>query len=324
VAPDAAAVAGIVRKPPRLRPGDTVAIVAPANPWANRGDYLRSVEALERWGLKVKPGPHVDDRHGYMAGRDEDRAADVNAAFVDPDVRAVFALQGGYGSQRLVRHLDRDALAANPKLLCGFSDITILHLALQSWANSITLYSNGAMGVGAAEHEVPEFNKQHLHRALFSAEPFGEIPRNPDDPYIRTITRGVARGRLTGGCLTLVERTLGTPIEIDTRDRILFFEDLDINTYSIDSLLTHLRDAGKLEQAAGIVFGDTKGKQSGNTQELSTEDVLEEVLGPLGIPVIYGLPVGHEKHHATVPIGAEAILDADAGTLTVTEVITED
>ena len=311
-------------KPPRLRKGDTVALVAPANPWANRGDYLRAVEALENWGLTVKPGPHVNDRHGYMAGRDEDRAADVNAAFADPEVRGIICLQGGYGCQRLVPLLDRDAIAANAKVLCGYSDITTLHLALQAWADTVSFYSNGAMGIGSPDSDVPQFNKDHLHRALFSEEVFGEIPRSPDDPYIRTITGGTARGRLTGGCLTLIQRTLGTDIEVNTRDRILVWEDVDIETFAVDSLLTHLRDAGKLEQAAGIVVGDTKGKHSGVTQELSMEDVLEELLGPLGIPVIYGLPVGHGKYHATIPIGAEGVLDADAGTLTVTEVVTAD
>ena len=299
-----------------------MAVVAPANPWENRSEYLRAVEALERWDLRVRPGAHVNERHGYLAGRDEDRAADLNAAFADPDVRAVFCLQGGYGSQRIVPLLDRDTIAANPKALCGYSDITTLHLALQAWSQTISFYSLGAKGVGAPD--TTDFSRESLRRALFSDGPYGEVPRNPDDPYVRPICGGTARGRLTGGCLTLVARTLGTPIEIDTRDRILVLEDVDIETYAIDSLLTQLRDAGKLEEAAGIVFGETKAKYSGNAQELSLEDVLEELLQPLAVPVIHGLPFGHGKHHATVPLGAQAILDGDAGTLTVDEVVTAD
>jgi muramoyltetrapeptide carboxypeptidase len=312
-----------VTKPPRLRPGDTVGIVAPANPWEKRSELQRGVAALESWGLTVRLGDHVNDRHGYMAGRDEDRAADLNAMWRDPEIKAIICLQGGYGSPRLIPLLDRDAIAANPKLLCGYSDITALHLAVAAWADTITLYSNGALGVGA--HDVTDFSKESLRRALFSDEPYGRIGPNPDDPWVTTIHGGTATGRLIGGCFGLVEGTIGTPIEIDTRDRILFLETTeDHETYLVDTGLTHLRNAGKLNAVAGVVLGDAPGKHSGTTQELSIEDVYEELLRPLGVPVIAGLPIGHGKHHATVPIGATATLDADAGTLIVDEVITAD
>jgi muramoyltetrapeptide carboxypeptidase len=312
-----------VNKPPRLRPGDTVGLVAPANPWENRSELQRGLAALEAWGLQVKLGDHVNDRHGYMAGRDEDRAADLNAMWRDPEVKAILCLQGGYGSPRLIPLLDRDAIASNPKALCGYSDITALHLAVAAWAGTITLYSNGALGVGA--HDVTDFSKETLRRALFSDEPYGQIGPNPDDPWVTTIRGGTARGRLIGGCFGLVEGTIGTSIEIETRDRILFLETTeDHETYLIDTGLTHLRNAGKLEGVAGVVLGDARGKHSGTTQELSIEDVYEELLLPLGVPVIAGLPIGHGKHHATVPVGAMATLDADAGTLVVDEVITAD
>jgi muramoyltetrapeptide carboxypeptidase len=312
-----------VRKPPRLRPGDTVGIVAPANPWSNRSELLRGVKALEDWGLHVKPGAHVNDRHGYMAGRDEDRAADLNAMWRDPEVRAIFCLQGGYGSPRIVPLLDRAAIAANPKAVMGCSDITALHLAVAAWGDVISFYSNGALGVGAAE--VTEFSKQSLHRALFSDEPYGRIGPNPDDAWVTTVRGGTATGRLIGGCFGLVEGTIGTDWEIDTRGKILFLESTDDDeVYSMDNGLTHLRNAGKLEGVAGIVIGDMPGKHSGVTQELSLEDVLEELLVPLGVPVIAGLPIGHGKHHATVPVGALATLDGDAGTLVVDEVVTAD
>lgn len=315
------------RKPRRLRTGDLVGVVAPASPWESRSALLRAVAGLEAWGLSVKLGEHVNDRHAYLAGRDEDRAADVNAMYADPEVAAVICLQGGYGSPRLLPHLDREVIAANPKILCGYSDITALHLAVHRWSDSITFYSNGAGGVGAAK--TTDFSRTSMHRALFSAEAYGPIAPNPDDPYVRTITGGRAEGRLTGGCLSLVQGTLGTPVEIETQGRILFFEDLDMHTFTFDTILTHFRNAGKLEEAAGIVIGEMKNTgwkedRAAFMQDLSIEDVLEEVIGPLGIPCIYGLPIGHGKHHHTVPIGAEATLDADAGTLVVTEVVTAD
>jgi muramoyltetrapeptide carboxypeptidase len=316
-----------VTKPARLQAGDLVSLVAPSTPWENRSELLRAVAGLEAWGLKVKLGDHVNDRHGYLAGRDEDRAADLNAAFVDPETRAVFCLQGGYGSSRLIPLLDREAIAASRKAFCGYSDITSLHLAVHAWSNTISFYSNGAAGVGAAE--TTDFSRDTMRRALFSDEPYGEVPHKPDDPYVRTITGGTAKGRLTGGCLTLVQATVGTPIEIDTTDRILYFEDLDMHSYTLDTILTHLRNAGKLEAAAGIVIGEMKNvgwreDYASFMQDFSVEDVLEEVIGPLGIPCIYGLPIGHGKHHATVPHGALATLDADAGRLVVDEVVTAD
>jgi muramoyltetrapeptide carboxypeptidase len=318
-----------VRKPRRLRAGDTVALVAPASPWENRSELLRAIAALEGWGLTVRLGTHVNDRHAYLAGRDDDRAADLNAAFGDPEVAGIICLQGGYGSPRLLPLLDREAISANPKALCGYSDITAIHLAIQAWSEpgTISFYSNGASGLGAAE--VSDFSRATMHRALFSDEAYGPIPPNPDDPYIRTITAGVAHGRLTGGCLDLVCQTLGTPIEIDTTDRILYLEDLDSDTYQLDSRLVHLRNAGKLEAAAGIVIGELhrvgwREDRAAFMQDMSIEDVLEEVIGPLGVPCIHGLPIGHGKHHVTVPHGAMATLDAGAGTLTVTEVVTAD
>ena len=139
---------GATVKPMRLRAGDLVSVVAPATPWENRSELLRAVARLEDWGLKVKLGEHVNDRHGYLAGRDQDRAADLNAAFADPETRAVICFQGGYGTSRLIPLLDRDAIAASRKAVCGYSDITSLHLAVQAWSNIVTFYSNGAAGVG--------------------------------------------------------------------------------------------------------------------------------------------------------------------------------
>jgi muramoyltetrapeptide carboxypeptidase len=293
----------------------------------NRSELIRAVAGLEAWGLKVKLGSHVNDRHGYLAGLDRDRAADLNAAFADPEVAAVFCLRGGYGSSRLLPYLDRDAIAANPKALCGYSDITTLHLAIEAWATepTISFYSSGAAGIGVPA--TTALTRDTLHRALFSDEPFGEIPHDPDDPWVRTLVGGTARGRLTGGCLSLVAASIGTAIEIDTTDRILYLEDLDEPSHTLDALLTHLRNAGKLEACAGVVVGELKGvgwrgDQAAFMQELSVEDVLEELLEPLGVPCIYGLPIGHGKHHATVPHGAVATLDADAGRLVVDEVVT--
>ena len=310
------------RKPRRLREGDTVAIVAPASSWENRSELLRGMSVLEAWGLRVRLGAHVNDRHGYMAGTDADRAADLHAALEDPDVAAVICLQGGYGTPRLIPLLDEAVFRNNPKILCGYSDLTTLHVAQQRWGNVISFYSNGASGIGSPE--VTEFSKASLKRALFSAEPFGPIGPNPDDPYVRTVVGGRATGRLTGGCAGLLSTAIGTRLQPDFRGRIVILEEIDNEGYIHDGILTHLRNAGLFDGAVGIVVGDIKSKWSGGIAELSAEDIVEDVLAPLGLPLIFGLPIGHNKHHATVPLGALATLDADAGTLVVEEVVTAD
>ena len=312
----------VPRKPRRLHEGDTVGVVAPASSWENRSELLRGVAGLEAWGLRVKLGAHVDDRHGYMAGRDEDRAADLHAALADPEVRAIVCLQGGYGMPRLIPLLDEAAFAANPKAICGYSDLTTLHLAQQRWANAVSFYSNGVTGIGAPE--VTEFSRASLRRALFSSEPYGQIGPNPDDPYVRTIVGGRATGRLTGGCAGLLSSAIGTRLQPDFRGRIVVLEEIDNEGYILDGILTQLRNAGLFDGAVGIVVGDIKTKWSGGIAELSAEDIVEEVLAPLGLPLVFGLPIGHNKHHATVPLGALATLDADAGTLIVEEVVTAD
>ena len=257
-----------------------------------------------------------------MAGRDEDRAADVNAILSDPDVKAVVCLQGGYGTPRLIPLLDEDAFRANPKAICGYSDLTTLHLAASRWGNVVSFYSNGVTGIGAPE--VTDFSKASLRRALFSDEPYGSIGPNPDDPYVRTIVGGRATGRLAGGCAGLLTSAIGTRLQPDFRGRIVILEEIENEGYILDGILTHLRNAGLFDGAAGIVVGDINAKWSGGIAELSAEDIVEEVLAPLGLPLIFGLPIGHNKHHATVPLGALATLDAVSGSLIVEEVVTAD
>src|SRR6266853_4524938 len=175
---NAANAADAPSKPARLRAGDTVGIVAPASSWENRSELLRGIAGLEAWGLEVKLGTNVNHRHGYMAGRDEDRAADLHAILADPEVKAIVCLQGGYGTPRLIPLLDEGVFAANPKALCGYSDLTTLHLAASRWGNVVSFYSNGVTGIGAPE--VTDFSKASLRRALFSDEPYGSIGPNPD------------------------------------------------------------------------------------------------------------------------------------------------
>jgi muramoyltetrapeptide carboxypeptidase len=306
-----------------LPPGGTVGVAAPASPYDARSEVLRGVEWWERQGYRVKLAEHVFARDDYVAGDPQQRAADLNALFADPEVDAVQALQGGYGSAQTIPHLDFDLIAANPKPLVGFSDITALHVAIHRRTGLSTVYGNGLVGVG--DPETSEFTRARLLAVLGGTAP-AEVPRNPDDPYVRAIRGGKAAAPLLGGCLWLVLQTMGTPWEIDLDGAIFFFEDYKAPPYYVDGMLTQLRLAGKLDSVAGVVVGEMKDCDWGDQRQASDwarsrslEDVLEEHLEPLGVPVLYRLPLGHGKHLASIPLGIRYTLDADGKTLTLEE-----
>jgi muramoyltetrapeptide carboxypeptidase len=306
-----------------LPPGGTIGVAAPASPYDSRSEVLRGVEWWESQGYRVKLAEHLYDRDDYVAGDAQDRAADLNALFADPEVDVVQALQGGYGSAQAIPYLDSDAIGANPKPLVGFSDITALHVAIRQRTRMPTVYGNGLVGVGAAE--ATEFTRKRLLEVLTQGAT-GPVPRNPDDPYLRAIRGGTVTAPLVGGCLWLLLQTMGTPWEIELDGAILFFEDYKAPPYYVDGMLTQLKHAGKLDRVAGIVVGEMEGCDWGDLRPVSDwarsrslEDVLEEHLEPLGVPVLYRLPLGHGKHLASIPIGVRYTLDADRHTLTLEE-----
>ena len=309
--------ASIFGKP--LPEGGTIGVAAPASPYESRSDILRSIEWWEARGYRVKLGEHVLDRDDYVAGDARERAADLGAMFADPDVDVVQCLQGGYGSAQVIPYLDFEAIAANPKAFVGFSDITALHVAIRQRTGLATFYGNGLLGVG--DPETTAFSKERLLHVLRGNDA-GEVPRNPDDPYVRPIRGGKVTAPLAGGCLWLLMQTLGTPWEIDLEGTILFFEDYYLPPYQVDGILTQLAHSGKLAEVRGVVVGDMEKCDWGDhprgwPRTRSIEDVLEVHLEPLGVPVLYKLPLGHGKHLATIPLGVTATLDADARTLTI-------
>jgi muramoyltetrapeptide carboxypeptidase len=269
-------------------------------------------------------GRNVGQRAGYLGGTDQERLDDLHDMFRDPEVKAIFAIRGGYGSERLLDRIDYGLLRANPKIFLGYSDITCLHLAIHKRAGLVTFH--GPMMIST----FTDFTQKWFRRALFSAEPLAVVT-NPAETNqlrpvhtLRTVRPGRARGRLVGGNLSLVTRTLGTPYEIDTRGRILFIEDVDEQPYSIDGMLTQLRLAGKLDAAAGIVFGECSGCRPRDFQPsfestFSVGEVVDQILGKLAIPVLSGLTIGHTDDQLTLPLGPLASLDADKGELSIEE-----
>jgi muramoyltetrapeptide carboxypeptidase len=306
-----------------LPDGGTIGVAAPASPQDARSEVHRGVDWWEAQGYKVKLADGVYARDDYVAGDPAQRAADLATIFADPEVDVVQSLQGGYGSAQVIPHLDFDVIAANPKPFVGYSDITALHVAIRQRTGLATLYGNGLIGVG--QKDASQFTRERLLEVLRSGG-VGEVPRDPEDPYVRTIAGGKVTAPIAGGCLWLLMQTMGTPWEIELEGSILFFEDVKAPPYYIDGFLNQLMQAGKLQQAVGVVVGEMKDCDWGDLRERSDwarsrslEDVLEQYLEPLGVPVLYKLPLGHGKHLASLPLGVTCTLDADGRTLTVDE-----
>lgn len=303
-----------MKKAKRLRKGDTIGIISPASPSENKSEVTRGIEMLEHMGYKVKTGRNLNKRKGFVAATEEERADDINQMFRDDTVDAVFVTQGGYGSAQLLDKLDFEAIGLNPKIFTGFSDITSLHLALNKIADIVTFHGPGMARFN--REDLTEYTEKQFFKALESTEPLGEIPLADQKKWLNPIGRGKCRGTLIGGNLTLICASLGTPYEIETKDRILLIEDVDTEPWIFDHMLCHLRNAGKLQGAAGIVIGECKNcvpfkYEPGFLVDTSLEDVLEYYLSPLGIPVLYGLPLGHTDDLATLPLGVMAELDCD-------------
>jgi muramoyltetrapeptide carboxypeptidase len=305
-----------------LPPGGTIGVPAPASPWDERSEVERGVRWWESRGYRVKLAEGIWDRDDYVAGDPKARARDLQAMFEDPEVDVVQAFGGGYGCAEMAPLLDPYAIAANPKPFAGYSDITVLHLAIARRTGLVTFYGPGMASMGSPKRT--DFTFDRLVRAVSDPAPIGPIPPRPDDAFVGAIGNGRAIARLVGGCLWLIADSLATPWEIETEGRILFFEDLHTPPWQVDSELTHLRNAGKLDGLAGVAIGEMFECEEWRFPEpwirsRSMEDVFERHFAPMGIPVLFNLPLGHGKHLATIPLGVTATVDADARTLTIDE-----
>jgi muramoyltetrapeptide carboxypeptidase len=302
--------------------GGTIGIVSPASPYNTYSDVLRGIAWWEAHGYRVKLAEGALERKDWLAGEPEMRARDLMAMFTDPSVDVIQCLRGGYGSAQVIPQLDFQVIAAHPKPFMGFSDITALHTALLRFTGLATFYGPSFTTVG--DPEMSGFTAQRMLQVL-GGETTGPLPRNPDDPFVRALAPGKASGRLVGGCLSDLLFTMGTPWEFNLDDAIFVFEEVGSSPHGIDRALLQLSQAGKFERVKGVVIGDLTGcewNDGGGSPWPHTktlEEVLEERLGLLGVPVIYKLPFGHGTHMATLPLGVQATLDASTCTLEVTE-----
>jgi len=310
-----------VIRPRRLRPGDTVGVVAPSSMVAESMPVEIARESLEAMGLRVRMGAYTRARYGYLSGRDHERADDVNRMFRDPEIDAVFALRGGWGAARILPLLDWDAIHENPKVLLGYSDVTSLLLAVHARTGLVTFH--GPMGIS----DWTPFPVEHLRSVLFQAEaPTLANPVHAGETLVQTRNRiqtihpGTARGRLLGGNLTVLSAIVGTPYLPDWDGAILFLEDVGEEVYRMDRMLTHLKLAGILGRIAGFVFGRCTGcGPSTGYGSLTMEELFRDHIAPLGIPAWTGAMIGHITDQWTVPVGAEAEIDASRGTVRLLE-----
>jgi muramoyltetrapeptide carboxypeptidase len=290
-------------RPAPLLPGDTIGVVAPS--YAPRPAWLnRGVLALEGAGYNVILDPEVQRFRRFQRKEDERRAENLMGIWLNPDVKAVICCTGGYGAVRLLPFLDPEVFRKNPKAFVGYSDITALHLWMMRQANLRVFHGPT---VDDLNPDTPDPSMLSLLTALTTPRPDVRLGRD----IARAVSPGRATGRLTGGNLSLVQQTIGTPYEIDTRGAILFLEEAHDPMSVADERLLHLRSAGLLKHVRGIVFGQLSLDRS---EEDEFEDFLLDLVSDLDVPILMDFPAGHEIPNLTLPFGTEMELDTDETT----------
>lgn len=312
-----------ILKAQRLRPGSVVGVVSPASANFVREELDTVIDALRSLELVPRLAPHVLARYGYLAGKDRDRAADINQFFTDPEVAALVPIRGGWGCSRILPYLDYESIRLHPKIIVGFSDITALILAINARTHMVTFHGpHGLTSWNPAQTE-------YFRRVLFAGETvkFQNLKDESDNSRLmqvkyrtQTITPGQARGRLIGGNLSVLSGIVGSPYLPDLNGAILFLEDVGENIYRIDRLMTHLRIAGVFARLAGFIFGQCPScSPSADYGSLTLEEVVWGHIQPLGIPAWYGAMIGHIETILTLPIGLEVEINSSSGTIQMLE-----
>lgn len=306
-----------VLKPNRLTVGDTIGVVAPASP-GEMEQALKGIRYLTEQGFQVKLGKTFDQPPGDLAGSDELRAADLMALFLDDEVDAIFCLRGGYGTMRLLPLLDYELIRTHPKIFVGYSDITALHTVIGQKTGLITFH--GPMVASDFGKNATEYSRSEFFRTLMKPVAPGKVQNPPEIAPAEFLVPGKAQGQLTGGNLSLITSTLGTPYEIDTTGKILCLEEVGEVPYRMDRMLTQLLLTGKLQAAVGIVLAVCADcEREAEDPGFTLEEVFQDRLKILPIPVLSGLCFGHTPNQATLPFGALARLDSSQDGLEIIE-----
>ncbi|MBI9070907.1 MAG: LD-carboxypeptidase [Melioribacteraceae bacterium] len=311
-------------KPKRLKKGDTIGLVSPGS-FITEDSLEEAIESLELLGYKVKYTNRILNKYGYLGGKDKDRADDINEMFERKDIDAVVCVRGGYGCARMLDYVDYDLIKNNPKIIVGYSDITALLYAITAKTGLVTFH--GPVGISTFN----EFSVSYFNEVLINANSNLELlsvveegKEDNNEYQIIKITEGTAEGELVGGNLSIIVTMIGTEYDIDSKGKLVFLEEIGEEPYRVDRMLTHMIQAGKFKDAAGIVLGvfrncDPDKDDPEFEDSLSLIQVLEDRLGSLGIPVIYGLSFGHISNKFTLPFGIKARLNVSQEKLTLIE-----
>jgi muramoyltetrapeptide carboxypeptidase len=311
-----------VIKPPRLKAGDKLAIIAPGS-YISEEELQDSIKNLNQLGFETTFSEKVLLQSGYFAGTDKDRAQDLMEKFSDKRVKGIVCARGGYGCSRILPMLDYDIIRSNPKVLIGYSDITALLYGIYQKSSLISFH--GPVGTSTFN----DYSVNNFKKVLINPERKNVFPNSTsgDDENVYGVTsivKGKGKGRLVGGNLSIMVSLIGTEFDVDYSNKIIFIEEIGEEPYRVDRMLTQLIQAGKFENTAGVMMGifrKCEGKQQdpsfSNTFTLM--EVLQDRLNKLKIPVVYGMSFGHVKDKFTIPFGALAELDADKQTFTLLE-----
>lgn len=294
-----------------LKATGKIGILAPAFP-ADADKLRRGIEYLLQQGYELDLGDSLTARHGYFAGTDDIRLADLHRMFANPQIGAIICARGGWGTLRLLDKLDYDLIQKNPKPLVGYSDITFLHLAL--WQKAGLPGLSGPMVAVEMGSGILPFTSDHFWPQLTESNGL-HVPL--DTESVEIWQNGSVQGPLLGGCLSMVAHLLGTPYAPDFKDSILFLEDVGEEPYKIDRYLAHLRQAGVFDRIAGLILGDFVDCEDGNParNSFSLRDVLYEYFANKPYPVIYNFPYGHGMKKIALPVGPVCRLETATGTL---------
>ncbi len=308
-------------RPKCLKHGNRIALIAPSSP-VDSEQLMLAVDSVRFLGMIPVIYPSATKVHGYLSGSDTVRAADIVNAFANPAIDAVFCLRGGYGVSRILERIDYRVISKNPKLLLGYSDITALHIAINQLCNLVTLHSPMP---SRGWKTLDSVTLGSLTECLFSPKPIGQTPVI-EGQYLEIINAGVAEGPITGGNLSVLTATLGSPYEINTKNKILFIEDVNEKHYQIDRGLTALALAGKFKDCTGIILGtwaDCGDPDLLPEQNLSLHQIFDEIVKPFGKPTVNNLRAGHIYPQISIPMGVKTRLNTKKRTVEFLEAATQ-
>ena len=294
-------------RPRHLVEGDVVRVIAPSSPF-DSSEFEAGIAVLESWGLKPRWREDITERRAYLAGTPERRAEEIHEAFEDPDCAAIFCVRGGYGLTTVLPLLNPALIAANPKIVVGCSDVTVLLAWLNSEAGMTAIHGPMVGGLGRGSDSE---GTERLRSILMSSAKPGELKSAESDAYGWCIAPGTARGPAVGGSLSMLAALCGTPWQVATAGCVLFLEDVGERPYRVDRLLTQLAGAGMLDEVNGVVFGDMVRCSDGD--DLSWRHAVDRVFRSRSVPVLGGVPFGHSQPNLAFPLGVDVDVDVAAG-----------